>query len=145
MRKIVILDFKRTIFDPDSGKLMPNAKSVLRTLKTRGFDLFLVSHGSFQEDLIKTLGINQFFKAIVVSKEKSKKDFEGVIAGRDIDVRSSFVIGDRVKGEIKFGNSLGFQTIWFKQGLFADELPAGVHEKPTYIVKDIKKVLEIAH
>ena len=145
MRKIVIFDFKRTIFDPDTGKLIPGTKQVLLTLKKRDFDLFLVSHGSFKKVLIDELGVGSYFEGIVISKEKSVEDFNKIITENNVDIKNSFVVGDRVRGEIAFGNSLGFKTIWLKKGLFAEELPSNYQERPNFIVSEIKEVLEIEH
>lgn len=145
MRKIVIFDFKRTIFDPDTGKLTSGTKQVLLTLKNRGFDLFLVSHGLFKKVLIDELGVGSYFEGVIISKEKSVEDFKKIVSENNVGIKNSFVVGDRVRGEIAFGNSLGFQTIWLKKGLFAKELPSNYQERPNFVVSEIKEVLEIAH
>ena len=62
-----------------------------------------------------------FHKLTIVKEEKDLADFKYLqIKYPDADF---FVIGDRVKKEIRFGNVCGFKTIWLKRGKFASELP----------------------
>lgn len=136
MKKIIIFDFNRTLYDPDNDRLMCDARFVLRTLIRRGFLLYLVSRaGQSRKELIEGLGIGQYFSRIIIAKEKSKKDFQKIIAGGAIDLDLSFVVGDRVKQEIRIGNLLGMQTAWVKAGKFANEKPRKKIEQPTYTVR----------
>ena len=57
---------------------------------------------------------------------------------------NSFVIGDRVRYEIKIGNILGFQTIWLKLGKFSVEKPQSNEEKPDFTILSLKEILKIA-
>jgi len=43
MKKLVVFDFNRTLFDPDQGRLIDGALELLEKLKTAGH--FLVLHG----------------------------------------------------------------------------------------------------
>ncbi|OGY23699.1 MAG: hypothetical protein A2Y57_02985 [Candidatus Woykebacteria bacterium RBG_13_40_7b] len=141
--KIVVFDFNRTIYDPDSKKLSDGAKFVLKNLIKRGFSLILITKGDQRGNLVKNLGLDKYFKRIIVSKEKTKKDFEEIVSREKADLEGSFVIGDRVRKEITFGNSLGFKTIWFRNGKFAGEQPINEIEKPEYTVEKLKDVLQI--
>lgn len=146
MKKIIIFDFNRTIYDPDNNCIIPGVRFVLRTLLRRGFSLYLVSRaGKSRREMIKNLGMRQYFLRIIITKEKSRKDFERIVMGRMINRHLSFVIGDRVRKEISIGNSLGLQTIWFKVGKFADERPRKKSEWPLYIVFEFKQILSIIH
>lgn len=144
MKRVIIFDFNRTIYDPEAKRLLPNAKQVLRTLRKRGFELYLVSMvETSRNDLIQSLGIKSYFARIMMVQEKRKEDFQDILFKKNIDYTSSFVIGDRVKGEIAIGNMLGLKTIWLKQGKFAKELPQEVYEHPTNVVLKLKDILEI--
>ena len=146
MKKIIIFDFNRTIYDPDDNCLIPGARFVLRTLLRRGFSLYLVSRaGQSRKDLIEKLAIKKYFSRIIVAEEKSKKDFERIVTPKMINRRASFVVGDRVRKEIRISNSLGLQTIWFRAGKFADEKPRKKIEQPTYIVRTLPDVLLLVH
>lgn len=141
--KIVIFDFNRTLYDPDAKGLVRGTRLVLRTLTKRGFILYLVSRGNSRQALIKSLGIGSYFKEIIVSREKSKQDFEKITQQRNLDLASSFVIGDRARQEIKFGKYLGLKTIWIREGKFALEPPRRKDENPDFTVNELKSVLEL--
>jgi FMN phosphatase YigB (HAD superfamily) len=144
MKKIIIFDFNRTLYDPDNDCLMFGARFVLRILIRRGFVLYLVSRaGQSRGQLIDNLGIGQYFAQIIITKEKGKKDFQKIIAREMINRSLSFVIGDRVRKEISIGNVLGMQTVWVKAGKFAREKPRKKIEQPTYIVHTLRDVLSV--
>ena len=144
MKKIIIFDFNRTLYDPDNGCLIHGARFVLHTLIRRGFLLYLVSRaGQSRRELIECLGIGQYFLRIIIAKEKNKKDFQKIIKGGGINLSLSFVVGDRVKKEICIGNFLGMQTVWVSAGKFAQEKPKKKIEKPTYTVRALRDVLSV--
>lgn len=142
MRKAVIFDFKRTLYDPDSDRLLPGTKSVLGQLKERGYSLFLISHGSFPRDLIAKFGLDSYFDEILITENKSVKDFRKIISDNDVNPEVSFVVGDRIRGEIRIGNGLGLRTVWLKKGRFAQELPIEKIEKPNFLITELKEVLQ---
>src|SRR3990167_119918 len=143
MKKAIIFDFKRTIYDPDLDRLLPGTKGVLRELKEKGYSLFLVSHGSYRKTMINDLGIEEYFDEVVVTQDKSVEDFERVITKNGVDTENCFVVGDRVRGEIKIGNILGLKSVWLKRGLFAQELPTEPQEVPDFTALTLKEVLKI--
>lgn len=146
MKKIIIFDFNRTIYDPDNDCLIPGVRFVLRILLRREFTLCLISRaGKSRKDLVKKLGISKYFSRVIIAKEKNKKDFERMVAPMAIDKSSSFVVGDRVRKEIRFGNLLGLQTIWLRSGKFTNEKPRTKNEQPTYTIRTLKEILEIVH
>lgn len=143
MKKIIIFDFNRTLYDPEKEKLFLGVKKVIYSLTDKGFTLFLISAGQkTTKETIGKSGIKQFFKKITVSKSKSLQDFKKLISS-GVSLEKSYVIGDRVKSEIKKGNRLGMKTIWIRKGKFARELPRSIEEQPTFTVQSITEVLRI--
>jgi ribonucleotide monophosphatase NagD (HAD superfamily) len=53
------------------------------------------------------------------------------------------VIGDRIKEEIRVGNSCGMATAWYRCGKFAQELPQQDIEEPKYIITNLEQVLKL--
>lgn len=146
MKKIIIFDFNRTIYDPDNKCLVYGTRFVLRILFRRGFLLYLVSRaGKSRRALIESLGIGQYFSCIKIVKEKSKKDFERILVSKEINRSLSYVIGDRIRKEISIGNSLGLQTVWFRAGKFADEKPRKKIERPKYTVRNLRDILSVIY
>lgn len=143
MNKIIIFDFNRTLYDPESNKLLPNCKRVLIALKERKYHLYLLAMATpSRNKKIETLGLNTFFEEIILTDDKNKKMFNKFISLKKI-TQNSFVVGDRVKKEIALGNHFGLQTIWLKRGKFSSQLPANLLEKPKYTVTELKELLEI--
>lgn len=146
MQRVVVFDFCRTLYDPDTERLIPGAKRVLGALVKRGFVLCVVTRAkSSRRSLIYKFGIRKFFSRIVVSPEKSERDFERIFRNKHFERYSSFVVGDRVRQEIFYGNRLGLQTIWLRHGKFADELPVDAREEPTYIIGQLKNILNVVY
>lgn len=143
MKKFVIFDFNRTLFDPESGKLLPKARFVLRTLLRRGFGLFLISRREkSRAGLIKKLKISTYFSGKVFSEEKSVDDFAKLL-GSNINRNSGYVVGDRVREEIKIGNILKLKTIWLKSGKFSKETPRTKNETPDFKIDHLNEILRI--
>lgn len=143
-KRIIIFDFNRTLYDPEADVLLPAARRVLAVLRRRGFSLFLVSRASnSREALIDNLGIRHYFEKIIISSRKSLDDFCSLLVGQPVDDINSFVVGDRVREEINFGNRLGLNTIWLQRGQFAQELPQTVDQEPNHTIKNLREILKI--
>ncbi len=137
--KAVILDFNRTLFDPDTNQLFPESFSLLQELKNKNFDLALISIGAEnREEQIKP--ISSFFKIIKIVKEKNAKDFLEIVQELKSSPQEFLVIGDRVRGEIKIGNSLGMKTIWIRWGKFSSELPL-LGEEPDLTLNNLSELI----
>lgn len=142
--KAVIIDFNRTIFNPEKQILNNGAVLMLDALKNKNFTLFLISRGNSKRfDLIRKLGLFKYFQEILVVSEKKESDFRNIVTKFKIKPPKSFVIGDRVKKEILLGNRCGLQTIWFRNGKFANEIPRLTKEKPNYVIENLKEVIRI--
>jgi FMN phosphatase YigB (HAD superfamily) len=142
-QNIIIFDFNRTLYDPDMRILIKDAEQVVKKT-AQHYKLGLVSAAvSSRIELIKELGLDTYFSKVVVSKSKNKTDFEAIIEQLHADRKKSYVIGDRIKGEIIIGNQLDLQTIWFRAGKFADEVPESRVEQPKYTITKLKDVLKI--
>ena len=143
MERIVIFDFNRTLFDPEKKGLLTCAKDLLSDLRKKGYGLLLLSHGQADKALVDRLGIRGYFEEIILSRAKSKKDFEKAIGNRQIDLKESFVVGDRIKKEVRIGNELGFKTIWLRRGKFDSELPKKANEEPNFVIGELAEVTNI--
>ncbi|OGN29702.1 MAG: hypothetical protein A3A33_04390 [Candidatus Yanofskybacteria bacterium RIFCSPLOWO2_01_FULL_49_25] len=143
LRRIIIFDFNRTLYDPDHRKLFSDVPEVLKIAKSRGYDLYLVSSAMpSRKELVHELGLHDDFAKVIITDSK-RDGFESIALEKDIDFRKSFVVGDRVVDEITLGNKLGMQTIWLCAGRFADEMPTEKVEKPIFVIKELKEVLRI--
>lgn len=142
MMKAYIFDFNRTLYDPDSGALVPGAIKNLEVLKRGGALLFLIGKGTNERtNLINELGLQRYFDEIIVKEEKDIADFEYL--KKKFPDTDFYVIGDRVKKEITYGNRCGFKTIWLRQGKFAGELPETEEENPWKTITSFDELLPV--
>ena len=139
MIKNIIIDFKRTIYDPDSGLLLEGAIDGLKIFKEKGFYVRLVGKGVKTEiiSILERLNIASFFDEISIDDDKEK------FFSKVDDPSAWLVIGDRARKEIFFGGQLGMKTIWFKNGKFSAEEPEEDKKPPDYIVFSWKEIIEI--
>ena len=139
MERIVIFDFYRTIYNPDSSSLVQGANEILEELKSRGYRLFLLSYGEWgRQSLIEDLGIADRFEKILVTTQKTEQEFQELLRGVP-GSKEVFVVGDRIRGEIKIGRKLGFTTIWVR---LEDEL-LGEEPEPDFAVRNLAEILKI--
>ncbi len=136
----VIFDFMRTIYNPETGTLNPFAKNLLEHAYT-SYDCFLVSkNGEGRNTLVAELGIENFFKSVHYVDTKTTDLFTEIIGNNYTEV---YVIGDRISSEIATGNKLGYTTVWFKNGKFAEEGPTEESGDPDHIVLTLEEVRDI--
>jgi len=132
----VIVDFKRTIYDPDTDSLVEGVIEALKLLKHFGLHIRLVGKGTEEQilPLLERFRIKIFFDEILIEDDK-EKHFN--VAG---DPALWLVIGDRARKEIKFGKERGMQTIWLKKGKFSQEEPE-IGLQPDYFVNSWSEII----
>lgn len=134
----IIFDWKRTLFNPNTQKLMPHTKKVIASLHRQRMNLVLIGKGdpSLVDD-VQRLGLSPYFSEIrFTGTEKNIETFSSFVT----NPKQTYVVGDRVRGEIKIGNQLGAITIWIKQGKFAHELPLAADEIPQITIRNIREL-----
>lgn len=134
----IIFDWKRTLFNPDTQQLLPNTKKVMASLHRQHMNLVLIGKGdpSLADD-VQRLGLSSYFSDVLFTG--NKKDII-MFAPFVKNPKQTYVVGDRVRGEIKIGNQLGAITIWIKQGKFAHELPLAADEIPQITIRRIQEL-----
>ena len=143
-QKIIIFDFMRTLYDPDEKSIVRGTLELLKSLRNAGFILILISTEiGNKADPITQTGITPYFEKIILTREKSERDFKEIQTDVPHDPQASYVIGDRVRGEIKIGNLCGYQTIWVKKGKFAAQDPRTAAETPRYTVTELPQIKRI--
>ena len=139
--QIIIFDFMRTLYDPETGKLISGAKALLEMLHKRCIPLYLVSYKEgHRTTLMDELGIRKYFTAIELVEDK-RQAMESIKI--DHERERIWVVGDRVRGEIMEGNRIGAVTVWFKQGHFAGEEPMVPEEKPDFTITELTQALDL--
>ena len=139
--QLVILDFNRTIYDPDKKGFVEGAFDFIKNSKCK---LALICKGDeSRKKLIDSLKIKQYFDYIYVDNQKTKEDYVNCLRDLGIDEENAISVGDRIKKEIKYSNQADIKTIWLRQGKFKDEMPESEDEKPSFIADSYVEVKQI--
>ncbi len=142
MIKLIIFDWKRTLYNPDSKKLIDGALELLRFIKKMNIPIILVGKGGMNmSNEIKRLAVDSYFEKIIfIEAEKDLNIYKPLMSRNPKD---TLFIGDRVRSELEVGNKLGAITIWIKQGKFSNEEPENEIQKPTFTVSNLSDCLRL--
>jgi len=144
MIKGIIFDWNRTLYDKDKKELIESALFVINELHRRKYKMCIVSKGrEHTSELLRKHNLSKYFSEVVLSEEKTEKEFVACLNEMRLRHDVVLVVGDRIKGEIKLGNSLGMKTVWFRNGKYADETPSEEIEKPTHIITALRDLLKL--
>lgn len=140
MNKIIVFDFMRTLYDPDEDKLIDGALGLIQAAQRMGYSLVLLSKtGAGRVDQLIDLGIVKYFNRIMLVNHKTLAMMQSFLTELGAIASDSFVIGDRAQHELRVGNAAGMQTIWYRQGKFAEELPIGY--QPTHTINALESAI----
>lgn len=116
---LTIIDFNRTIYDPDTNGLIEGARELLETLSAAMPVVLVSKKEEGREDLLELLNIRHYFKEALFTPEKSTALFLDIMRRFDATPHSTLIVGDHPQREIAIGNEIGARTVHFKQGRFA--------------------------
>lgn len=139
----IIFDWKQTLYDPDSGRLIAGTEDVLRYLQGRNVTVYLIGKGADDMyDEVVRLKVKPYFEDILfVSTEKRPHHFKKFVH-KSIPAKT-LIVGDKLNSEIEVGNLLGATTIQVRQGKFASDLPENQAQNPDIIVNSLPELLSI--
>ena len=142
--KLAILDWKGTLFASEADELIEGAEELVKYLHDKGVELVLIGkdQGGDMYQKLEESGLGKFFRSIdFISNDKSSDLFKKRSVGATRE--EIWVVGDRIKSEVKVGNEMGAKTLWIKRGKFADETPQSPEEEPNVTVANLREALEI--
>lgn len=146
MLKLVIFDWGRTLYDNDHGRLFDDAVSVLDYVTVR-YQAAVVSIAN-AEDMqkrrlfIRENNLEKYFTQMLFGDNKDTM-YEQVLGDLQLSPKLVAVVDDRVVRGIRWGNTRGATTIWFRQGKFSDELPDAVTGQPNFIITKLSQLKDI--
>lgn len=152
---LIVFDLDDTLYD--CFGYFPNGKvsdeiaelkplpGVLPILQRKDITKVLLSKGEkeWQHKKIEKLGISAYFDKILVcaTSEEKKLLLQHVI--REFKDSNTWVVGDRVDSEIRFGNELGLKTVLLRRGKYADLKPRDQWEIPHYVITSFIELEQI--
>lgn len=140
----VIFDFNRTLYDPDTGGLYPDAHAVLKAVQDRGIPMYLVSKAEeSRPQLLDELGLREYFVDSFFVENKDPALFFEIQRRANVHPKEIYVVGDHLHKEIRCGNQCGMRTIWLKKGKFADLEPAVVADTPWKTITNLGESIDL--
>jgi len=140
---LIILDFNRTLYDPDIADMVPGSKEFLEKY-SKDYILAIIGKGDEKRrKIIDDLGLINFLSYMTIVEEKTLEQFQCLIKQYPFPTSKIWSIGDRTKKEMKYSNLCNVNTIWLKSGKFAEELPSSKEETPNYTVTSFKEIEDI--
>ena len=132
---------------------LPHLDEVLTELKQRGYKLGVISNTvtSREEHVriaLRRIDCEKYFDAVVTSvdlgcNKPDKKIFLTALKMLGVKPKEAVMVGDRIKTDIVGGNRIGMKTILFRWNKRYPEKITSQEEKPTYIIKSMKELLEL--
>lgn len=134
------------------GKLFPQSLDVLKTLKSRGYRIFIVTNGiysvqkhRFNQEETKGIYEKIFCSESLHANKPDPKFFEAVfkeIGLADISEEErrnkAIVIGDSLTSDIQGGINAKLNTIWYNP----NNLPINEKIRPTFVIHQLKELLD---
>lgn len=130
------------------GILYPHSRDLLKTLKNRGYVLYLASNGiaEVQHGRIEAAGIAGYFEHIFISEEigYQKPDprfFEAMMSAASLHTQKELclMIGDSLSSDIAGGVAYGIDTLWLNLG----DSNAPASEAATYTLTSLEAIGEL--
>lgn len=127
-------------------KLFPDVIQTLKQLRHDGVKLFLVTVGVHerQEKKIQLLGLTEMFDEVIVSDQEVglllEECYEMLIKRHDLNANEVAVVGDRVREELRIGQTMGMTTIRMLHGRFKHNCSAEQLCETDYSIKRIFQV-----
>lgn len=140
MKTLAIIDFNRTIYDPEKEQLLHGAKEMLLAMKNRGVVLSLVSRKEAgRADILEHFGLKSIFDSVHFVGSKTPELFMEIMATHKTSAENTYVVGDYLHEEIRSGNRAGAYTIWLRRGPFAHMRPESEFDVPWKVITDISE------
>lgn len=127
--------------------LLPGARETLAELRHR-YDLYLVTSGTptTQYEKIRILDIAGYFKEIIcvdlTKDERKYSAFTKIMRATGSEPECHLSIGNRIDTDIAEARLLNWKTCWVQYGEYADREPLNESERPDFIIRDIKELIE---
>jgi len=131
--------------------LFPGTLKVLRGLKERGVQVFVVSFGDpeTQRAKVAALGLDRepaiehVFYADTGNLVTKEAFFRSIVRNAERDPQRVLVVGDRPSSEIRAGKALGMHTVRLRGGEFARLHAQGPEEQADFEISKIDAVLKL--
>jgi putative hydrolase of the HAD superfamily len=135
----------RTVFS-ERPLLVPHAKEILETLRSRGVKLALLTKGdrNLQTFRIQQSGLAECFDVVKIVDEKDPEAFLKIVAAVEAERGHSWSVGNSVRSDILPAISAGLRAVWIDAHVWEHErsVERVVHDR-VFTVADISELLQL--
>jgi FMN phosphatase YigB (HAD superfamily) len=117
--KLIIFDWGRTLYNPETEALFPETKEILEYLLEKKYILAVVAlatAGQTKIDerlkIIEKENLTKYFRSIKFAVENKDKMYEDTLQELSVLPRDTVIVDDRVRRGIRWGNNKGCTTVW---------------------------------
>src|SRR3989344_1861732 len=118
MKRAIIFDFMRTLYDPMTAALYPGVSAMLENLHENRRLILYSRQEKSREELLEELGILEYFEATYFAEKKTADNLATILKKHEIEAEKCLVVGDMADAELSAGGEPGAETIWFRYGIF---------------------------
>lgn len=106
MKEVIIFDFYKTIFNPQTNRMYWGMKALLINLSVNNRLILITTGTSIREKQVQGTEIRRYFDRVIVCTKKTPRIY------KQFDAQMKpIVVGDRIEEEITIGKKLGYRTI----------------------------------
>ncbi len=147
MKKLIIFDWGRTLYDNDANALFPETIRLLQYLAPK-YTLAIVSlalDGDFErrQKIMREHDLERYFASILFTATDKDALYAKTLGQLGIAPQETVIVDDRMVRGIAWGNHHGTTTIWLQKGKFAEELPNETTGQPTHIIHNLAELYSI--
>ncbi len=147
MQKLIIFDWGRTLYDPETKDVFLGVPEMLRTLSNQ-YKLAIVclaTDGDFdrRKKIMKDSGVEELFSLILMAEGNKDLLYEKALSELGFVPKDVIIVDDRTLRGIRWGNANGATTVWVCKGKFSNELPNEETGEPDYTVTEVTELLGI--
>ncbi len=147
MKKLIIFDWGRTLYNPETKDIFGETIPTLDYLKPK-YRLAIVSlvvNGDIESrrEILNKNKLEKYFELISFTTEDKDALYKETLRKLGVDAKEAIIVDDRVIRGIKWGNQNATTTIWLQKGKFENELPDAETGTPTFTIKNLREIKTI--
>ena len=126
---------------PNQTNLFPYTFEILEYLKTKGYQLHLITNGfnAIQDNKLKSSNLKPYFNQVITSESSSsikpqKEIFYYALNKANAKLHESIMIGDNIEADIEGGINAGMDTV------FVNHLTTEKYLKANYTIFNLKEL-----
>jgi FMN phosphatase YigB (HAD superfamily) len=103
------------VYDNAPYTVYPKVNDTLLELDRRGYNMYIVTKGSFYCQLRKVQDLSKVFKGVFILPNKNSEVYEGIIKTIGAVASETWMVGDSPTDDIVEASKAGLKTVWVRR------------------------------